>query len=183
MNGPTDVTRTSDGHAGGALRRVRRVSVAVLLVAGLGVLTVTWAFSNPPGAAPDEPTNYVKAIGTSLGQWLPKHVKVSPGNSSIPLRRRQLRRVRASHSLCTRSAMGMQRVVSGVRSLPTNAVLAALWSTTDGQLLRGVVSTHCSVYLGFRLLDLAIIPTRLSTWGALPVSSSAYCSWRLLSVL
>jgi Predicted membrane protein (DUF2142) len=37
----------------------------------------TWALSNPPGAAPDEPTNYVKAIGTSLGQWLPKHVMVA----------------------------------------------------------------------------------------------------------
>jgi hypothetical protein len=56
--------------------RVRRLSAVLVLISGLGILTTTWAFSNPPGAAPDEPTSYLKAMGTALGQWVPQHVTV-----------------------------------------------------------------------------------------------------------
>ena len=43
---------------------------AGLLVAGYSLLVLAWVFSNPPGAAPDEPSNYVKAVAVGSGQFL-----------------------------------------------------------------------------------------------------------------
>jgi len=48
---------------------------AGLLVAGYSLLVLAWVFSNPPGAAPDEPSNYVKAVAVGSGQFLGR-----PGN-------------------------------------------------------------------------------------------------------
>jgi len=44
----------------------------LLLCAGLVLLALTWVFSDPPGAAPDEPANYIRAVSVGrleiLGQ-------------------------------------------------------------------------------------------------------------------
>ena len=68
---------TSHRPKGKATHLSRHVVAVMALVAGLAILATTWALSNPPGASPDEPTSYIKAIGTSLGQWLPQHVTVA----------------------------------------------------------------------------------------------------------
>lgn len=39
----------------------------VVLLAAYGLLAVAWLFGNPPGAAPDEPAHYVKALGAGGG--------------------------------------------------------------------------------------------------------------------
>lgn len=41
-----------------------------LLIGSYALLAVAWAFTNPPGMAPDEPSNYVKALGLRTGQVL-----------------------------------------------------------------------------------------------------------------
>ncbi len=43
---------------------------AGLLVAGYSLLVLGWIYSDPPGAAPDEPSNYVKAVAVGSGQFL-----------------------------------------------------------------------------------------------------------------
>ena len=43
---------------------------AGLLVAGYGLLVLGWVMANPPGAAPDEPSNYIKAVAVGSGQFL-----------------------------------------------------------------------------------------------------------------
>ena len=48
---------------------------ARLLVAGYSLLVLAWVFSNPPGAAPDEPSNYIKTVAIGSGQLLGR-----PGN-------------------------------------------------------------------------------------------------------
>jgi Predicted membrane protein (DUF2142) len=51
---------------------VSRPQLAGLLVVllGFGGLLVSWAVSNPIGAAPDEPAHYIKALGVGGGQLL-----------------------------------------------------------------------------------------------------------------
>ena len=44
--------------------------VARLLIAGFALLTLAWAFTNPPGAGPDEAANYIKAVGVGQGDLL-----------------------------------------------------------------------------------------------------------------
>lgn len=44
----------------------RRIAV-LLYLGGLAFLLVSWIFSNPPGASPDEPSHYVRALGTAAG--------------------------------------------------------------------------------------------------------------------
>jgi hypothetical protein len=39
-----------------------------LLGAAYALIIVGWMFANPPGAAPDEPSNYIKAVALGLGQ-------------------------------------------------------------------------------------------------------------------
>ena len=48
--------------------RDRPLPVA-LLVAGYGLLILSWAISNSPGSSPDEPAHLVKALGAASGQW------------------------------------------------------------------------------------------------------------------
>src|SRR3954447_20434602 len=56
----------------------------VLLVAALVLAGLAWTFGNPPGAAPDELTHYLKALGVAGGQlagdppdpaWVPPYVE------------------------------------------------------------------------------------------------------------
>ncbi|HET9848784.1 MAG TPA: DUF2142 domain-containing protein [Candidatus Dormibacteraeota bacterium] len=49
-----------------------------LLVAGYASLAIAWVFTNPAGAAPDEPANYVKALGIRDGQ-----LAASPGQLPV----------------------------------------------------------------------------------------------------
>ena len=46
--------------------------------AGVLLLTVSWVFANPPGNAPDEPSHYVKSIGSAFGQLVPPHTTGLP---------------------------------------------------------------------------------------------------------
>lgn len=48
----------------------RRAIPGLVLLTGLLLLVVTWVATNPVGAFPDEPGNYVKALGVGSGQWL-----------------------------------------------------------------------------------------------------------------
>lgn len=52
-----------------------------LAVAGLLLLTVSWVFANPPGNAPDEPSHYVKAMGSAFGQLVPAHTAGLPSTT------------------------------------------------------------------------------------------------------
>ena len=44
--------------------------MAKLLIAGFALLALAWAFTNPPGAGPDEAANYIKAVGVGQGDLL-----------------------------------------------------------------------------------------------------------------
>ena len=47
----------------------RRVGLPILAwVLGFSLLSVAWAFANPPGASQDERGQYIKTMGTALGQ-------------------------------------------------------------------------------------------------------------------
>jgi len=49
----------------------RRLAGALaLVVLGIGALVVSWCGSNPIGAAPDEPSHYVRALGVAEGDWV-----------------------------------------------------------------------------------------------------------------
>jgi hypothetical protein len=61
-------------------RRLRRGCVAVV-VAGSALLGLSWAFANPPGAAPDEGAIYTKAMGTAFGQW--RAIPLAPSHQSL----------------------------------------------------------------------------------------------------
>lgn len=39
------------------------------LVIGFGLLAVAWAMADPPGAPPDEATNFVRAVAVGRGEW------------------------------------------------------------------------------------------------------------------
>jgi hypothetical protein len=43
------------------------ISAAFLLSAGFALLLVAWAFADPPGASPDEPAHYIKAVAAGHG--------------------------------------------------------------------------------------------------------------------
>ena len=43
--------------------RQRGAAPVILLAAGLSLLVLAWVFGNPPGAAPDESSHYVRALG------------------------------------------------------------------------------------------------------------------------
>lgn len=43
--------------------RQRGAMPAILLAAGVALLVMAWVFGNPPGAAPDESSHYVRALG------------------------------------------------------------------------------------------------------------------------
>lgn len=55
--------------------------VAALIVAGFGLLLVAWAFADPPGASPDEPAHYIKAVAAGRGdiRGVPDPTAVVPG--------------------------------------------------------------------------------------------------------
>lgn len=57
-----------------ALAVSRRIPISV--VVAYAVLTVAWAITNPPFAAPDEPDHYVRAIGLAGGQLFGKPTNV-----------------------------------------------------------------------------------------------------------
>jgi hypothetical protein len=42
---------------------------AVIAVVGFGLLAVAWAMADPPGAPPDEATNFVRAVAVGRGEW------------------------------------------------------------------------------------------------------------------
>ncbi len=42
----------------------------MLVVAGLGLLAIAWAMADPPGAPPDESTNFIRALAAGRGDWL-----------------------------------------------------------------------------------------------------------------
>jgi hypothetical protein len=48
------------------------------MVLGLALLGSAWVFANPPGAAPDEPATYTKAMGTALGELNPTPARPAP---------------------------------------------------------------------------------------------------------
>ena len=59
----------------------RRRGVLVLVI-GYALLVVAWAMANPLVAAPDEPVQYVRALGAGYGQWAgTAYVPVSPQQS------------------------------------------------------------------------------------------------------
>lgn len=47
----------------------RHRTAMFLLLGGFGALFAAWVSSNPIGAAADEPSHYVKALGSAYGQW------------------------------------------------------------------------------------------------------------------
>jgi hypothetical protein len=49
-----------------------------LLIAAYALLSAAWVFGNPPGAAPDEPSHYLKALAAGRGQWLGRPVSPLP---------------------------------------------------------------------------------------------------------
>lgn len=66
--------------------RIRLSRMPLLLLSGYALLTGSWLVSNPAGAAPDESSHYVKALGVARGQWsgarperLPAQVAALPG--------------------------------------------------------------------------------------------------------
>jgi hypothetical protein len=73
----------------GALVRGRRPLPRVLLALGYAVLLLTWAMSNPPGAAPDEPEHYIKleaiAQGDLVGQREPAAARNGAGDELFHL--------------------------------------------------------------------------------------------------
>lgn len=50
--------------------RVPRWVAVLSFILGLGFLLAAWVFGNPPGAAPDEPSHYVRAVGAASGDVL-----------------------------------------------------------------------------------------------------------------
>jgi len=42
----------------------------MLVVAALGLLAVAWVMADPPGAPPDEATNYIRALAAGRGEWV-----------------------------------------------------------------------------------------------------------------
>ncbi len=49
-----------------------------LLIAAYALLSVAWVFGNPPGAAPDEPAHYVKALAAGQWKWVGRKVAPLP---------------------------------------------------------------------------------------------------------
>jgi len=70
------ISRVRSG--GGSRRRPWR-----LLLAGYALLGLAWVFGNPPGAVPDEPANYVKALGVAGGEWLGTPRRLPPGMAAF----------------------------------------------------------------------------------------------------
>lgn len=56
------------------LKFLGRLPLPWLLVAAYALLSAAWVFGNPPGAAPDEPSHYLKALATGRGQWVGRPV-------------------------------------------------------------------------------------------------------------
>ena len=52
----------------------------LLLLVGLALLGTAWVFSTPPGWAPDEPVQYLRALGISEGTVLGPHEPLNPSN-------------------------------------------------------------------------------------------------------
>ncbi len=52
----------------------------VLLLIGLALLGTAWVFSTPPGWAPDEPVQYLRALGISEGTLLGPREPLNPSN-------------------------------------------------------------------------------------------------------
>ncbi len=59
-------------------RKIPDRVVASCLIAGLAIITVGWAFGNPPGASPDEPSALIKALATA-------HFELSGKSDTAPL--------------------------------------------------------------------------------------------------
>jgi Predicted membrane protein (DUF2142) len=64
-------------------QRSRWVPVT-LLTLGLLLLGVAWVFGNAPGASPDEPATYTKAIATAYGDFIPRPVAPAPKGATGP---------------------------------------------------------------------------------------------------
>lgn len=52
----------------------------LLLLVGLALLGTAWVFSTPPGSAPDEPAQYLRALGISEGRWLGPREPLGPAD-------------------------------------------------------------------------------------------------------
>ena len=62
----------------------RRPKLAgVALVLGLGLFLAAWVGANPPGAAPDEAAQFVKAVGTATGQGTGRPTPQAPPSASL----------------------------------------------------------------------------------------------------
>jgi len=58
----------------------------MLVVLALGLLVLAWAMADPPGAPPDESTNYVRALAVGRGEWRgdpPPAPVVRPGVAQV----------------------------------------------------------------------------------------------------
>ena len=76
-DGASPVKRTGQ-HGARLLRRPSVPARLGLVILGFGFLGLSWAFANPPGASPDEPATYTKAMATAFGQLRPTPVAPTP---------------------------------------------------------------------------------------------------------
>jgi Predicted membrane protein (DUF2142) len=72
-------------------RSVRLLSPPMLLAIGLILLIGSWIGANAPGEAPDEPANYVKAVGAGHGQFYGTSTTLK--NPSFPPKQGEAQRI------------------------------------------------------------------------------------------
>lgn len=72
------IPRPSYRRPRGQGQRLRSIA-ALILVLSLSVLVMSWIFTNPPGASPDEPTQYIKTVAIAHGSFMGR--KLAPGET------------------------------------------------------------------------------------------------------
>ena len=94
-------------------RRPARRTWVIVTAAAMSLLGLSWVFTNPPGGSPDEAANYVRAMGTAFGQFVPRPSRPIDFISTDPKLQR------------------FNRIVVGSFTLPARYVQDSRWGCTD----------------------------------------------------
>jgi hypothetical protein len=116
------------------MKRARWAAIALLL-AGLGGLIATWAFTTPPGGYPDEIDHYVRAVAFGHGSLRgdPDPILTAPGLDGHPVKR-----------CCAPPNENVRLwVAEGARVVPIPASLAPETIDCNGE--PPVLSVHCEL--------------------------------------